>query len=111
MSCYKYWGKIKEIANSLEEYGDYNLNEVPLDEIIPFLDSVEDIAHDQVIDFDSAKHILDDEKMNEALTLIRKFYVVLGSRLETENAKAILNSDDPWATWNHSISTTVTRVS
>ena len=98
MSCYKYWDKIKDIANSLKKFGDYNLNEMPLDEIIPLLDSVEEIAHDQVIDFDSAKHILDDEKMNEALTLIRKFYVGLGARLETENAEAILKSDDPWAT-------------
>ncbi len=98
MSCYKYWDKIKSIANSLKKYGDYNLYEIPLDEIIPLLDSVEEIAHDQEIDFDSAKHILDDEKMNEALKLIRKFYVGLGARLETENAKAILNSDDPWAT-------------
>jgi hypothetical protein len=98
MSCYKYWDKIKEIANSLKGYGDYTLDEMPLDEIIPLLDSVEGIAHDQVIDFDSAKHILDDEKMNEALTLIRKFYVGLGARLETDNAKEILNSDDPWKT-------------
>lgn len=98
MSCYKYWGKIKAIANSLKNYGDYNLMDMPLDEIIPLLDSVEEIAHDQEIDFDSAKHILDDEKMNEALQLIRKFYVKLGARLETENAKQILQSHDPWST-------------
>jgi hypothetical protein len=96
MSCYKYWDKIKEIANSLEGYGNYTVDEMPLDEIIPLLDSVEEIAHDQEIDFDSAKHILDDEKMNEALQLIRKFYVGLGARLETDNAKSILKSDDPW---------------
>jgi hypothetical protein len=98
MSCYKYWDKIKEIANSLKGYGDYTVDEMPLDEIIPLLDSVEEIAHDQEIDFDSAKHILDDEKMNEALQLIRKFYVGLGARLETDNAKSILKSDDPWKT-------------
>ncbi|WP_321421154.1 nicotianamine synthase family protein [uncultured Methanobacterium sp.] len=98
MSCYKYWDKIKEIANSLKGYGDYTVDEMPLDEIIPLLDSVEEIAHDQEIDFDSAKHILDDEKMNEALQLIRKFYVGLGARLETENARSILKSDDPWKT-------------
>lgn len=96
MSCYKYWGRIKEIANSLKGYGDYTLDRIPLDEIILLLDSVEEIAHDQVIDFDSAKHILDDEKMNEALALIRKFYVGLGARLETDNAEAILKSNDPW---------------
>lgn len=95
MSCYKYWGKIKAIANSLKEYRP---EEIAIEEIIKLLDSVEVIAHDQEIDFDSAKHILDDKKMNEALKVIRKFYVVLGSRLETENAKAILKSDDPWAT-------------
>jgi hypothetical protein len=98
MSCYMYWDKIKSIANSLKEYGEYKLHEMPLDKIIPLLDSVEKIAHDNVIDFDSAKHILDDEKMNEALKIIRKFYVYLGTRLETEKAGEILNSTDPWAT-------------
>lgn len=98
MSCYKYWDKIKAIANSLEKYGDYKPDEIPLDEIITLLDSVEIIAHDQEIDFDSAKHILDDEKMNKALKIIRRFYVGLGARLETENAEEILKSDDPWVT-------------
>jgi hypothetical protein len=98
MSCYKYWDKIISIADSLEEYGDYELNELPLSEIIPILDSVEEIAHDNIIDFDSAKHILDDERMNKALKFIRKFYVNIGSRLENENANAILESEDPWST-------------
>ena len=61
MSCYKYWGKIEEIADKLSNF-------------------------DKTIDFDSAKHILDDEKMNRALKLIRKFYVYVGARLEMENA-------------------------
>lgn len=98
MSCYMYWDKIKSIAESLKNYGEYEMHEVPLDDIIPLLDSVEEIAHDQVIDFDSAKHILDDEKMNEALKIIRRFYVALGTRLETEKAEEILKSDDPWTT-------------
>ena len=98
MSCYKYWDKIKSIANSLDKYQKCKPDEIPLDEIIKLLDSVEIIAHDQEIDFDSAKHILDDDQMNEALKIIRKFYVRLGARLETENAKAILKSDDPWST-------------
>ena len=98
MSCYSYWDEIKSIANSLKAFGDYKFEEMPLDEIIPLLDSVEKIAHDQDIDFDSAKHILDDAQMNEALKVIRKFYVVFGSRLESENAEAILESDDPWKT-------------
>ena len=98
MSCYKYWDKIKAIANSLKEYEKYKPEERPVNEIITLLDSVETIAHDQEIDFDSAKHILDDEQMNDALKLIRKFYVRLGARLETDNAKAILKSDEPWKT-------------
>ena len=101
MSCYKYWGKIEEIANKLSSYGDLDkygdsaLDGVDIDEIIEILDEVEIIAHDREIDFDSAKHILDDEKMNKALQLIRKFYVYVGARLETENALKILESDNP----------------
>ncbi|WP_409199973.1 nicotianamine synthase family protein [Methanobrevibacter sp. DSM 116169] len=101
MSCYKYWGKIEEIAEALssygdlDKYGDSKLDNVDIDEIIKLLDEVEVIAHDKFIDFDSAKHILDDEKMNKALKLIRKFYVYIGSRLETENALKIAKSDNP----------------
>lgn len=104
MSCYKYWGKLEEIADklsnygNLDKYGDSSLDSVNMDEIIEILDDVEIIAHDKTIDFDSAKHILDDEKMNKALNLIRKFYVYVGARLETENALKILESDNPTET-------------
>ena len=103
MSCYKYWGKIEEIANKLSSYGDLDgdglsaLDGTDIDEITRILDEIEVIAHDKVIDFDSAKHILDDEKMNRALQLIRKFYVYIGARLERENALKILESDNPKA--------------
>lgn len=101
MSCYKYWDKIEEIATALEDYGDIDkygdskLDNIKLEKILKLLDEVEIIAHDNIIDFDSAKHILDDPKMNKALQLIRKFYVYTGSRLETENAKKILESENP----------------
>ncbi len=104
MSCYKYWGKLEEIADKLSQYGDLDkygdsaLDNVDISEIIEILDEVEIIAHDKTIDFDSAKHILDDEKMNKALKLIRKFYVYIGARLETENALKILESDNPTET-------------
>ncbi|MBQ7928231.1 MAG: methyltransferase [Methanobrevibacter sp.] len=104
MSCWKYWGNLEEIANKLSSYGDLDkygdsaLDDVNIDEIIEILDEVEVIAHDKTIDFDSAKHILDDEKMNNALKLIRKFYVYIGARLETENALKILESDNPTET-------------
>ena len=97
-------GKLEEIANKLSSYGDLDkygdsaLDGVDINEIIEVLDEVEIIAHDKEIDFDSAKHILDDEKMNRALQLIRKFYVYIGARLETENAKKILESDNPTET-------------
>ncbi len=101
MSCYKYWGKIEEIADTLSSYGDLDskgisaLDDTDIDEITKVLDEIEVIAHDKEIDFDSAKHILDDEKMNKALQLIRKFYVYIGARLERENALKILESDNP----------------
>lgn len=103
MSCYKYWGKLEEIANRLSAYGDLEsdhsrIDDVDIDEIIEILDDVEIIAHDKTIDFDSAKHILDDEKMNKALKLIRKFYVYTGARLERENAMKILESENPTET-------------
>ncbi len=98
MSCYKYWEKIKEIASSIKDYDELKLQEMPLDKIVPLLDSVGEIAHDQTIDFHSAKHILDDELMNNALKTIRRFYVDFGVKIETENAQKILESDDPWNT-------------
>ena len=103
MSCYKYWGKLEEIANKLSSYGDLEndnskLDDANIDEIIEILDEVEIIAHDKTIDFDSAKHILDDEKMNKVLKLIRKFYVYIGARLEMENALKILESENPTET-------------
>jgi hypothetical protein len=98
LSCYKYWEKIKEIAGSLKDYDGLKLREMPLDKVVPLLDAVEEIAHDQTIDFHSAKHILDDQVMNDALKTIRRFYVDFGVKIETENAQAILNSDDPWHT-------------
>ena len=100
MSCYKYWGKIEEIADKLSSYGDLDneglsaLDGTDIDEITMILDEIEVIAHDKEIDFDSAKHILDDEKMNKALQLIRKFYVYIGARLERENAMKILKFNE-----------------
>jgi len=101
ISCWKYWPKIEEIAKRLEDYGIDSIEEldnIALDEITSILDEIEIIAHDETIDFDSAKHILDDEKMNRALQLIREFYLYIGARLETNNALEIIESDDPNAT-------------
>ncbi len=82
----------------MDKYCDSTIDNVNINEIIDILDEVEIIVHDREIDFDSAKHILDYEKMNRALQLIRKFYVYIGARLETENALKILESDSPQET-------------
>ena len=97
MSCYKYWKKISGIADALNEYDCTDVKNRPLDEIIPLLDAIEIIAHDRTIDFDDAKHILDNERMNEALKTIRTFYSAAGTRLETQNARDILAAGNPWA--------------
>ena len=108
MSCWKYWPKIEEIANKLENYGIdslndlSSLNDVDLGEITKLLDEIEVIAHDETIDFDSAKHILDDEKMNNALKLIRKFYLYIGARLFHfyERYQGLLTNESKLAHWH-----------
>ena len=101
MSCWKYWPKIEEIAEALENYGVDSLEDlksldsVNLSEITELLNEIEVIAHDEDIDVDSAKHILDNDRMNKALKLIRRFYLYIGARLETENAKEIIESNNP----------------
>lgn len=96
MSCFIYWDKISEIAEKLKEFNNLNIDNLPIEKIIPLLDSIEEIAHDNTIDFDSAKHILNHEKMGAELNIIRKFYVQIGMKLETEKALELLESDDPW---------------
>jgi hypothetical protein len=97
MSCNTYWEKISAIAEALNKCDCADLENKSLDEIIPLLDAMEVIAHDRTIDFDSARHILDNARMNDALKIIRKFYVVAGTRLETQNARDILAAENPWA--------------
>ncbi len=41
--------------------------------------------------------ILDNERMNEALKIIRKFYITAGINLEMQNALDILTATEPWA--------------
>jgi len=97
MSCYKYWEKISAIAEALNEYNCTDVKSRPLDEIIPLLNAIEVIAHDSTVDFDKARHILCNERMNDALKIVRKFYVAAGTRLETQNARDILAAEEPWA--------------
>lgn len=98
MSCYIYWNKILEIASGLEGYTSKKIEEALLEELLPFLESIEEIAHDESIDFDSAKHILENEKMNNALKVIRKFYFELAIKMETEKAVETIESENPWQT-------------
>jgi hypothetical protein len=98
MSCYVYWDKLLKISKALGEFNDYNIKNLPLNKILPLLEEIEEIAHDKNLDFDDAKHILDDEKMGPAMEVIRKFYVNVAERLEIEKAQEILQSDNPWGT-------------
>lgn len=97
MSCYIYWNKIKRIASRLEGM-DHHFDRMDTSRVIPLLDEIEEIAHDSSIDFESARHILDDADMNHALRVIRTFYVNLGMRLELEKAAEVKDSDSPWET-------------
>ncbi len=92
MSCYKYWDKLLEVSHDL---GDYSYPIENPDKVIPLLDSVEVIAHDKEIDFDSAKHIFENKTMVDALNKIRKFYVTMGASLERDNALSIINAENP----------------
>jgi hypothetical protein len=67
-----------------------------LEEIVPLLDAIEVIAHDTSIEFESARHILENERMNHALQIIRAFYVAVGARLEIQEAYDTLDSEEPW---------------
>ena len=97
MSCNKYWEKISAIAEALSGYDCADLQNKSLDEIIPLLDAMEVIAHDSTTDFDLARHILYNERMNDALKIIRAFYIAAGTRLETQNARDLLAAGNPWA--------------
>ena len=97
MSRYQYLVKISAIVEALNEYDCADLQNKSLDEVIPLLNAIEVIAHDRTIDFDEAKHILNNERMNEALEIIRKFYVEVGTNLEVHNALDILGAEEPWA--------------
>jgi Nicotianamine synthase protein len=98
MSCYEYWAKISAIADKLSVYDPEEVKAKPLDEIVALLDNVEVIAHDTTIEFGDARHILDDKRMNDALKIIRGFYVVIAERLEMQNACEILGSEEPMKT-------------
>jgi protein-L-isoaspartate O-methyltransferase len=95
MSCYEYWAKISTIADALRVYDSNDIKRKALDEIVPLLDAIEIIAHDTTIEFEEAHHILDNERMNDALKTIREFYVAIGERLEKQNAYEILDAGEP----------------
>lgn len=67
-----------------------------MDEIVPLLDAIEVIANDMTIEFDSARHILENERMNDALKTIRGSYVAVNTRLEMQQAYDILDAEESW---------------
>jgi protein-L-isoaspartate O-methyltransferase len=95
MSCYEYWAKISAIADALIVYDSAEVKKKSLDEIVPLLDAIEVIAHDTSIEFEEAQHILDNKRMNDALKIIRGFYVAVGELLEIKTAYEILDAGEP----------------
>ena len=87
MSCYIYWDQILKISEALSKFDDLESKNVPIDNFLPLLGEIEEIAHDKNIGFDDAKHILSDNKMGPALDVIRKFYIDMAERLEVEKAQ------------------------
>lgn len=94
MSSKKYWTKIREIAIEINQIGEEHIDETSLEKLIPILDEIEIIAHDNEINYDDAKLILDDEGMINSLETIRDFYIYIGARLERENAYEIIEGGE-----------------
>ena len=86
MASKNYWTKIREIAIEINKIGKDHIDEVSLEELVPILDEIEVIAHDDTINYESAKLILSDEGMIHSLETIRDFYIYIGARHERENA-------------------------
>jgi protein-L-isoaspartate O-methyltransferase len=100
MTCNDYCASISALAQALSEYANNDLERRPLNEIIQLLDAIEIIAQNNEINFESARRILDTEQLREALKVIRAFYVLVGRRLEVQNARDILAADHPWRAVN-----------
>ena len=102
----KYFEKLNEIADKISsygeigEYGDSTFDKINTMELSEILGEIETISHNNSIDFNSARDIIDNEKISDALKLIRKFYIYIVTRLETENALTILESDNPKETFD-----------
>lgn len=106
MECEKIFERLNEIANKISsygnvgEYGNSDFDNINTDELSDILSEIEIISHDNTIDFNTAKIIVDNEKIQDALKIIRKFYIYIVTRLETENALTILESDNPKETYD-----------
>ena len=91
MSCYKYWGKIEEIADKLSNYGDLDneglsaLDGTDIDEITMILDEIEVIAHDKEIDF----VIRDDFRIKQ---LIQVSYTLTNAKTEKREVDALVEA-------------------
>lgn len=78
-----YFVKLNEIADKISSYGDVgkygdsDLDKIDTKELNEILSEIETISHIKSIDFNSAKDIIDNEKISDALKLIRKFYIIL----------------------------------
>lgn len=98
MNCYTCWRKIKKISKNLKKHELHYIQEIPSDEVQKLLDSIEEIAHNPHIDQKFVEYILEHEKMQEPLKLIRRFFREVGESREMDKAHEVLQSPDPWFT-------------
>jgi hypothetical protein len=90
-----YRERILELAKSLQDYSDEKITETPLEELLPFLQILEEIVPD---DRDSTlvPHILSDDQLQNASQVVRGFYRQLIVKMEIEQAQKILTASKPW---------------
>ena len=87
--------KILELAQSLQDYSAEKITDTPLEELLPFLNVLEEVVHCDT-DRASVSPTLSDGKLQNASQVIRDFHRQLTVKMETEQAQKILDASKPW---------------
>lgn len=87
--------KILELANSLRDYSAEKITDTPLEELLPFLNILEEVVQCDT-DLASVSPTLSDDKLQNAAPVIRDFYRQFIVKMETEQAQKILAASKPW---------------
>ncbi|WJI10288.1 hypothetical protein FGU46_09410 [Methanobacterium sp. CWC-01] len=84
--------KILELAQSLQDYSAEKITDTPLEELLPFLQILEETARDEKMDAEPAV----SKKSPGASPVIRDFHRQLTVKMEMEQAQKILAASKPW---------------